>query len=252
MGKLQRRGRCDQSSMRNDRSRGKTGYREKRLQRDTEDYGSVVPIRKDLFVPKTDRQRVLAATIKAMVCTFALGVAGTGKSHTALSVGCELLVAGSIDKIVCLKPAAEIDSELGILPGGKDEKLAVLYNPMRQLLTKLLGKSYFENLVSNEKILFEPLGSVLGMTYENALIVVDEAQYTTPGQMKVILTRLGEHSKIVLCGDYKEQRLEPGLSGLEDAYDKLGKHSSVGVIEFELDDIVRSGFTRVAIEAYRK
>lgn len=181
-----------------------------------------------------------------------MGPAGTGKSFVALNIGCELLLNNIIDKIVCLKPNTEIDEELGILPGGKDEKLAVLYNPVRQILTKILGASHFENLIRNQKIILEPLGSILGMTYDNAIMIVDEAQYTTPGQMKVILTRLGENTKVVICGDYKEQRFEDGISGLEDAYKRLRYKDSVGSIEFESSDIVRSPFTKQVIESYRE
>lgn len=234
----------------------KSTYRRKQEQREREAIeevgGVVVPIRKNLFKPKTDNQRRLISSIKSNACTFAMGPAGTGKSYVALSVACDMLVNGLIDKIICLKPNTEIDSELGVLPGNKDEKLAVLYNPMKQIFNKILGISHFENLIRNGKIILEPLGSILGMTYDRAIMVVDEAQYTTPGQMKVILTRLGEDTKIVICGDYKEQRFESGMSGLEDSYRRLRYKDSVGSIEFELSDIVRSPFTKQVIESYRE
>lgn len=218
-----------------------------------ENFGVFVkPMSESTFKPITEKQRILVSSIRSNTLTFATGPAGTGKSFCALGVGVQLLKAGIIDTIVCLKPAVEIDSELGTLPGGKDEKLAVLYNPMRHILIKLLGKSHFENLLRSEKILFEPLGSILGMTYDNAMVIIDEAQHSTPSQMKVLLTRLGENSKVVVCGDYREQQFTHGLSGMEDSLKRLRHGHGVGIVEFEADDIVRSPFTKQIILAYRE
>jgi phosphate starvation-inducible PhoH-like protein len=217
-------------------------------------YGSVVPVNSQRFKIKgiTDNQNTLLATIKAQTLTFVSGPAGCGKSFCALGVGCELMLDRKIDMIVCLKPSQEIDSELGTLPGDKNEKLDVLYNPMKQILIKNLGRSHFENLFRMEKILFEPLGSILGMTYDNALIVIDESQHSTPMQMKILLTRLGKNSRVVVCGDFKEQKITPGISGMEDALKRLRNKKGVGVVELTADDIVRSDFTREVILAYRE
>lgn len=211
---------------------------------------------KATFKPMTEGQRALASSIRANILTFAAGVAGSGKSHTSIHVGCEMMLKGLVENIICLKPSIEIDNSLGTLPGDKDEKLHVLYNPMRQLLIKILGKSHFENLFNSEKIVFEHLGSILGVNYENAVIIIDEAQHATPDQMKVLLMRLGKNSRIVVCGDYKEQRFYKagthGMSGMEDALIRFRHQPNVGVVEFTVDDIVRHDFTKQAILSYRE
>jgi phosphate starvation-inducible PhoH-like protein len=123
--------------------------------------------------------------------------------------------------------------------------------PMRDILTKLLGASHLENLMNAGRIMFEPLGSILGTTFDNATIIGDEMQNSTPQQMKALLTRVGHDSKIVIAGDYQEQKFIEGMSGMEDAIRRLKSLSSVGHVEFTADDIVRSGFCKDVILAYR-
>lgn len=228
------------------------GRAKKRTTPPKEGFGEFVSPRNSKFKPLTNGQKSLFSSIKANTLTFAAGPPGTGKSYCSIAAGCEMLDSSLIQCIVCVKPFTEIDSELGTLPGDKDEKLAVLYNPMRQIFIKMIGKSHYENLIRAEKIIYEPLGSILGMTYDNALIIMDEAQHSTPSQMKVLLTRLGKDSKAVVCGDYREQKFTDGLSGMEDALNRLGNKSSVGVVQFQVDDIVRSDFTKEVILAYRE
>lgn len=245
------------------RDRGNSGYstadahnkkRDSKARRgrvEREGYGEVVPFTGKTFHARTENQARLFSFIGAYDCTFATGPAGTGKTHVALAWAVPFLKAKPCNKIVLTNPAVEIAEKLGTLPGNKDEKIAVSMRPMRDILTKLLGASHLENLIHSEKILFEPLGSILGTTFDDAIIVLDEAQNATPEQMKALLTRVGQGSKIILAGDFKEQKFIDGMSGLEDALKRLGRLHTVGHVEFTVDDIVRSGFCKDVILAYR-
>lgn len=217
-------------------------------------YGAVVPFESKkgtTIVPLNDKQRKLVSLILAKTLTFATGCAGTGKSHIAIAAAVQLLLKGEIEKIVLTKPDFEIDEKLGTLPGDQDEKTAVLFRSMRDLLNKILGGSHLSNLESQKKIVFEPLGSILGLTFENSFVIIDEAQNTTAGQMYALLTRVGKNSKMVVAGDYREQKFIEGRCGLEDALSRLGKSSYVGRVDFIPDDIVRSDFCKEVILAYR-
>jgi phosphate starvation-inducible PhoH-like protein len=203
------------------------------------------------LVYKTENQRLLGSSCRANVCTFATGPAGTGKTHIAIAEAIPHLKMHKDNILVLTNPATEIGEKLGTLPGDKDEKIAVSTRPLRDILLKLIGSSHLDYYVEAGKILFEPLGSILGTTFDNAVIVFDEAQNSTPQQMKALLTRVGQRSKIVIAGDYKEQKFIDGPSGLEDAIKRLEHLRDVGHIEFTPDDIVRSGFCKDVILAYR-
>jgi phosphate starvation-inducible PhoH-like protein len=219
--------------------------------REREGYGEVVQLKVDQFKPKTDGQRLLVASIKTNCLTFADGPAGTGKSHVAIAQACELLKSNKIERIICTKPMCEIDERLGTLPGNDQEKIAVSVKPMHQLLEKMLGSGHLDYLVKAEKVVFAPLGSILGLTFDNAFVLMDESQNSTPAQMKVFLTRVGHNSKVVVAGDAKDQKFIEGLSGLEDALRRLKNKEEVGHVRFTPDDIVRSSFCKEVILAYR-
>jgi phosphate starvation-inducible PhoH-like protein len=214
---------------------------------------NVVPIniRKPLDY-LTENQRLLGCSIRVNTCTFATGPAGTGKTHIAIAEQLPMLFKDKSFKMVLTNPAVEIGSPLGILPGDKDEKISGFVRPLRDILTKILGASHLENLVGNGRIMFESLGSILGTTFDDAMIVLDEAQNSTPAQMKALLTRVGQRSKIVIAGDAFEQKFIDGTSGLEDALKRIGHLSGVGQVDFTADDIIRSGFCKDVILAYRE
>jgi phosphate starvation-inducible PhoH-like protein len=253
MSRQSRRGRSES------RRPDKSSYREKMSQRDTktrttpekEGFGAYIPPHQHTFDPRTENQRILYSIIKASDATFATGPGGTGKTHVAIEVGVEKLLSDRSSQLVLVNPGIEIGVKLGFLPGGKDDKIALSIRPMTNILKKLLGTVQFEDFHRTERILFEPLGSVLGNTYDNAMIVFDEAQNSTPEQMKALLIRLGHKSKIAICGDYLEQKFIPGRSGLEDALSRIGKMPGVGHVDFTLEDIVRSSFCKRTIAAYR-
>lgn len=176
----------------------------------------------------------------------------THNTHVAIAVGIPFLLSNNKHKLILTNPGIEIGQKLGILPGDKDDKIAVAVRPMRDILVKLLGAAYVESLVKLERVIFEPLGSILGCTYDDSVVLLDEAQNSTPSQMKALLTRVGHNTKIVLAGDYKEQKFIDGMSGLEDSLNRLKHLHNVGHVDFTMDDIVRGDFCKSVIGAYRE
>lgn len=203
------------------------------------------------FMPLTENQGILYNTILAKTLTFALGPMGTGKSRVAIEVGCELLLARKVDQLILTTSDFEIEQPLGPVPGDVQEKIAPRMRPMRQLLEKILGRSHLECLIKNEKVVFEPLGQILGLTFDNAFVIADEAQIFTPIQMKALLSRTGQNTRVVLAGDYKDQNYLGKTSGLEDAYYRMRNGPDVGVVVFGIEDIVRSDFCKFVTKAYR-
>lgn len=218
-------------------------------------YGEIVPFKNTTLKPinpLNDKQKILISSILSKTLTFATGCAGTGKSFIALGIGLTMLLNREIDQLILSKPDFSIDEKLGTVPGDEKEKTAPLFRSMRDIIRKLIGASFLENLEKNEKIKFEYLGNILGTTFDRSVMILDEAQNTTPDQMKAFITRIGKDSKIIICGDYVEQTFIEGRNGLKDAVWRFSKEPGVGIIDFAVEDIVRDDFVKVAILAYRK
>lgn len=204
------------------------------------------------FEPMTDKQAKLASVVLANTLTFATGCAGTGKTHCPVALGVIALLKGEVEKLILTKPGAEVDEELGTEPGDAQDKIKTRVRSMLNILDRILGESHVDNKVREKQIVFEPLGSVTGLTFDNAYVIIDEAQLSTPAQMKSLITRVGNNTKMIICGDHKEQNYLEHYSGLEDALNKFANKEDVGVVDFEPDDIVRSPFCKAAILAYRE
>ena len=204
------------------------------------------------FEPKTKAQGAYRLSMDSNTLTFGVGPAGTGKTYVAVAVACEAFLAGEIDKMIFTRPVIEAGERLGFLPGEKEDKTAPAFAPIRIELEKRLGKGPVEAMIKSEKIVFIPLAYMRGHSFNKAFVVLDEAQNTTVGQMHLLLTRIGENTRVVIDGDLKQCDL-PNFtpSGLADAMKRLSGKPDVGVVQFEVDDIVRSGFCRMIIEAYR-
>lgn len=202
------------------------------------------------LVPKTESQKLYMESIRANTLTFGIGPAGTGKTHVAVSVACEMFIAGEIDRIVATRPALGSEEELGFFPGDLNEKFAPWMVPIRDVLDKRIGRSHVDYLIKHDVISFQPFATMRGLSWANAFIILDEAQNTTPKQMELFLTRVGENSRVVVDGDVRQKDIRT-LSGLEDSIVRLHHRSGVGLVEFSTDDIVRSGFVRMVIESYR-
>jgi phosphate starvation-inducible PhoH-like protein len=188
--------------------------------------------------PQSENQRALMKAIETHNLTLALGPAGTGKTYLAVTAAVEALEAGSVGRIVLTRPAVEAGESLGFLPGDMHEKLAPYLRPLYDALNERLGKRV-RQLMTEGAIEIAPIAYMRGRTLNNAFVVIDEAQNCTYGQLKMLLTRLGWHSTMVLTGDPDQSDLLDGLSGLSDIARRLEAIPDIAVIRLNERDIVR-------------
>jgi phosphate starvation-inducible PhoH-like protein len=220
-----------------------------------DDIASVVsytPVRAALkpIEPLNEAQAHYLAAIRSGKLIFGIGPAGTGKTFCAASWAAEQLLAKKIEQIILTRPAVETGASMGFLPGTLEEKYEPFLQPFRETLVKRMGKGPFEYALKSGKISPRPLAFMRGATFDNAVVLLDEAQNITPAEMLMFLTRIGDNCTVIVSGDIAQCDLK-GPSGLEDAVGRLHKVPGVKVFEFEEEDIVRSGLVRDVIKAYR-
>jgi phosphate starvation-inducible protein PhoH and related proteins len=189
--------------------------------------------------PQSDGQRRLMAAIESHNLTIALGPAGTGKTYLAVSAAMAALDAGEVGRIVLTRPAIEAGEHLGYLPGDIGDKLAPYLRPLNDALNERLGGKRVKQLVAEGAIEIAPIAFMRGRTLNNAFIVIDEAQNCTYGQIKMLLTRLGWHSTMVVTGDPDQSDLLDGMSGLAEIARRLEAIADVAVVRLDEGDIVR-------------
>jgi phosphate starvation-inducible PhoH-like protein len=189
--------------------------------------------------PQSDNQRLLLRAVAEHSLTLALGPAGTGKTYLAISAAVEAFEDGQVARIVLSRPAVEAGESLGFLPGDMQEKLAPYLRPLYDALSDRLGGKRLRALLADGSIEIAPIAYMRGRTLNNAFVVIDEAQNCTYGQIKMLLTRLGWHSTMVLTGDPDQSDLLPGLSGLADIAARLRPLPEVAVVDLDETDIVR-------------
>jgi phosphate starvation-inducible protein PhoH and related proteins len=199
---------------------------------------------------RTPSQKRYINAIRNHELTFGIGPAGTGKSYCAGALAAQALEAGQIDRIILTRPAVEAGEQLGFLPGDLDEKFSPYIDAFRDILNVRLGAGTVEYCLRHGRIVASPLAYMRGKTFDSrTFVVLDEAQNTTPAQMKMFLTRIGEGSKVVVNGDIRQSDVR-GPNGLADAIERLRGLPGVYVHCFERDDIVRSGLVREIIDRY--
>ncbi len=202
------------------------------------------------FHAKTSSQQSYINAIKNNMLTFGIGPAGTGKSYCAGALAAEALESGRIERIIITRPAVESGENLGFLPGDLDEKFAVYIDAFRDILNERLGAGTVDYCLRHGRIVAAPLAYMRGKTFNSkTFVILDEAQNTSPAQMKMFLTRIGEDCKVVINGDIKQSDIR-GPNGLADAVDRLRGLPHVHVHEFGREDIVRSGLVRDIIDRY--
>src|SRR6266852_4482715 len=189
--------------------------------------------------PQSDGQRALMAAIERHALTLALGPAGTGKTYLAITAAVEALEGGKVGRIVLTRPAIEAGESLGFLPGDLHEKLAPYLRPLYDALNERIGGKRLRQLMTEGAIEIAPVAYMRGRTLNNAFVVIDEAQNCTYGQIKMLLTRLGWHSTMILTGDPDQSDLLDGLSGLSDVARRLEAVPEIAVIRLSDRDIVR-------------
>ena len=180
---------------------------------------------------------------------FGIGSAGTGKTYIAASYAASELFYKRVSKIILTRPNVEVGRGLGFLPGTLEEKYAPYLLPFDSIFTKVLGKGFYEYALKNKDIEPTPLGFLRGTTFDNCIVLVDEAQNCTKEEMKMILSRIGKNCKMIFSGDTEQSDIQD--SGLEDAVDRLEGVPGIEVVEFLDEDIVRSAMCKRIIMAYR-
>lgn len=203
------------------------------------------------FLAKTKKQKDMFLALNSSTITFAKGPAGTGKSYVAIKFACEGLLSGRFDTVLLTRPMVPAAYEdVGALPGDIYDKFVMPYiGPVRPILDECLGKGHVDMYIKEGKITCLPLAFMRGSTYNNTCIILDEAQNCVPEQLKMILTRIGKDSKVIVSGDGKQSDIRT-TNGLDDAVNRLTWHPDVSVIEFERSDIVRHSIIGDILQSY--
>ncbi len=204
------------------------------------------------IVPRTDNQGKLIQALDESSQVFILGPAGTGKTYVTATYAADQYTLKEIDKIVITRPHVAVGKELGFLKGDLHEKTMPWALPVLDVLEKHLGKGAVETGIKNGNIEMAPLALMRGRSFDNAFIIVDEAQNITTHELKMLLTRVGEGSTIVLNGDAQQSDLKEA-DGLSKVIHLAKKHMlPVPIIEFGVDDIVRSGVCAEWVKVFMK
>ena len=202
------------------------------------------------IVPKTEKQGELITALRENNQVFILGPAGTGKTYVAATIAADMYTTKQIDKIVITRPHVAVGKELGFLKGDLTEKTMPWALPVLDVLEKHLGKGAVETGIKNSNIEMAPMALMRGRSFDNAFIIIDEAQNITTHELKMVLTRVGENSTIVLNGDAQQSDLKEA-DGLSKVIHLAKKHMlPIPIIEFGVDDIVRSGITAQWVKTF--
>ncbi|MBF0178195.1 MAG: PhoH family protein [Magnetococcales bacterium] len=206
-----------------------------------------------LIHPRNARQAAYIETLWHTDLTFATGPAGTGKTYVAVAVAVQACLEGRVARIVLTRPAVEAGERLGFLPGDLQAKVDPYLRPLYDALHDMLGYEKVEKMLDQNLLEIAPLAYMRGRTLEEAFIILDEAQNTTPEQMKMFLTRLGQTSRAVVCGDATQVDLPAGRgSGLVHAMKILSHVDGIGMIHFTDRDVVRHPLVRRIVRAYEE
>ena len=203
--------------------------------------------------PKTFGQKEYVDAIRDKMIVFGVGPAGTGKTYLAMAMAINAFKNNEVNKIILTRPAIEAGEKLGFLPGDLQSKVDPYLRPLYDALFQIMGAESFNANMEKGLIEVAPLAYMRGRTLDNAFIILDEAQNTTPAQMKMFLTRLGFNSKMVITGDITQIDLPSGCrSGLKDAVRILKNIDSIANISFTEKDVVRHKLVQDIIKAYER
>jgi len=213
--------------------------------------GAEIRTRKRVISPRSPNQKLYIEALAEAPLVFGLGPAGTGKTYLAVAMAVAMMMAGEVDRIVLSRPAVEAGERLGFLPGDLREKVDPYLRPLYDALHDMLpGEQVLKRLETGE-IEVAPLAFMRGRTLANAFIIVDEAQNTTTMQMKMLLTRIGENSRMAVTGDLSQVDLPAGVtSGLREAVSILEDVEGVRLVRFDDSDVVRHPLVTRIVQAY--
>lgn len=213
--------------------------------------GSSVKTKNKQITPRSPVQAQYLEAIRANDLVFGLGPAGTGKTYLAVAQAVHMLVKGEVDRLILTRPAVEAGERLGFLPGTMQEKIDPFLRPIFDALHEMLPAEQIARKMADGTIEIAPIAFMRGRTLNNAFVILDEGQNTTPMQMKMALTRVGEGSRIVVTGDPSQTDLPSGtMSGLTDALNTLQGVKGIAFVHFGEADVVRSRLVRRVVEAY--
>jgi len=200
--------------------------------------------------PRSTGQQHYVRTVTDNVITFAIGPAGTGKSWLAVALAVRALQAGQVDRIVLTRPLVEAGERVGFLPGDLMAKVDPYFRPLYDALFDMLDMDTAQRLLVRGEVEVAPLAFMRGRTLNNSFVILDEAQNTTPEQMKMFLTRLGFGSKVIVTGDISQTDVPGGRSGLADLESILSGISGLGFVYLSSRDVVRHRIVQDIVEAY--
>jgi phosphate starvation-inducible PhoH-like protein len=211
----------------------------------------MIRTRKKTIVPRSTVQAAYMEALSRDDMIFALGPAGTGKTYLAVAQAVAMLITGQVDRLILSRPAVEAGERLGFLPGDMKEKVDPYLRPLYDALYDMLPTEQVERRIASGEIEIAPIAFMRGRTLSDAFIILDEAQNTTPQQMKMFLTRFGMRARMVICGDPHQTDLPRGQeSGLNDAVAKLEGIAKIAMVRFGAADVVRHPLVGKIVEAY--
>ena len=222
---------------------------------DLEDASEFTPIslrtRKGRIVPRGGNQQRYVKNVLSSDVSFGIGPAGTGKTYLAVACAVDMLERNEIERILLVRPAVEAGEKLGFLPGDLTQKIDPYLRPLYDALYEMLGFEKVGKMIERQIIEVAPLAYMRGRTLNNSFVILDEAQNTTPEQMKMFLTRLGFGSRAVITGDITQVDLPRGhKSGLAQAMDILSGIEEIHITKFDSKDVVRHQLVQKIVEAY--
>lgn len=202
--------------------------------------------------PKTATQKAYVDSIRSNTITFGIGPAGTGKTYLAMTMAVDALNRREVGRLVLTRPVVEAGENLGFLPGTLTEKIDPYIRPLYDALFEMMDGARAQRLLDEGTIEIAPLAFMRGRTLNDAFIILDEAQNTTPEQMKMFLTRLGMGSKMVITGDITQTDLPKGISGLKTVGAVLQGIDDISFCEFHSTDVVRNSLVAKIVSAYAR
>ena len=221
----------------------------------TGDHGAppiIIRTRKKTIVPRSAMQIDYMRALASKDMIFALGPAGTGKTYVAVAQAVSQLITGSVQRLILSRPAVEAGERLGFLPGDMKEKVDPYLRPIYDALYDCMPPEQVERRIASGEIEIAPIAFMRGRTLADAFVILDEAQNTTPAQMKMFLTRFGQNSRMVICGDPNQVDIPggPAMSGLNDAVKRLEGIEGINMTRFTSGDVVRHPIVGRIVDAY--